>query len=663
MFKTSAHKFLHISLTALLVFALAFGASGVRVAHAASFIVTNTNDSGPGSLRNAIDQANAAAGADTITFDTAGVFATPQSITLASTLPNITDPAGLTIDGSGADVTISGDNAVQVMDVQIGAALSLQSLTIANGYDNFFSSGGSGGGIRNRGTLNVTNSTFSGNSATYYGGGIYNDDTLNITNSTFSGNLTSVGGGIYNGYGTLNITNSTFSGNSADSGGGIYVAYGTVTVTDSTFDGDNAGYGGGGGINNEDTLTVNDSTFSDNSATNGALSSGGGGIRNSGILTVMNSSFSGNTVIGEELNDKDGLGGGIWNNGTLNVTGSTFDGNTAEGASGPYAGDGDRAGLGGAIYADAGTVSIANSTFTENQAKSGDNTSSCITCPFSDAGGGAIYMASGSGHSIINSTLSGNLVTQGANTKITAPTHSGALFVGTGSTVDLKNSILANSLAPGGDCFSNSATVNQTSNLIENQFNSSCGSPALTSDPLLDALADNGGPTKTVALQAGSPAIDAGDDATCTATPVNNLDQREVTRPQGAHCDIGAYEVEVSGFNFSGFFQPVDNLPTLNKAKAGAAIPVKFGLGGDQGLAIFAAGYPLSTRIDCDTSSSQDAIEQTVTAGSSSLSYDPTTDTYTYVWKTDKTWAGTCRQLTLKLSDGSEHVANFRFNK
>src|SRR6266498_1181347 len=602
MFKTSAHKFLHISMAALIIFALAFGASGVRVAHAASFIVTNTNDSGPGSLRDAIDQANAAAGADTITFNTAGVFATTQSITLASTLPNITDPARLTIDGSGADVTISGNNAVRVMDVQIGAALSLQNLTIANGYDDFFSSGGSGGGIRNRGTLNITNSTFSGNSASY-------------------------GGGIYNGYGTLNITNSTFSGNSADSGGGIYIAYGTVTVMDSTFDGDNAGYGGGGGINNEDTLTVNDSTFSDNSATNGALPSGGGGIRNSGILTVMNSSFSGNTVIGEELNDKDGLGGGIWNDGTLNVTGSTFDGNTAEGASGPYAGDGDRAGLGGAIYADAGTVSIANSTFTENQAKSGDNTSSCTTCPFSDAGGGAIYMASGSGHSIINSTLSGNLVTQGANTKITAPTHSGALFVGTGSTVDLKNSILANSLAPGGDCFSNSATVNQTSNLIENQFNSSCGAPALTSDPLLDALADNGGPTKTVALQAGSPAIDAGDDVTCTATPVNNLDQREVTRPQGAHCDIGAYEVEVSGFNFSGFFQPVDNLPTLNKVKAGAAIPVKFGLGGDQGLAIFAAGYPLSTRIDCDTSSSQDAIEQTVTAGSSSLSYDPMTDT------------------------------------
>lgn len=120
-------------------------------------------------------------------------------------------------------------------------------------------------------------------------------------------------------------------------------------------------------------------------------------------------------------------------------------------------------------------------------------------------------------------------------------------------------------------------------------------------------------------------------------------------------------ECTAAGFNFSGFFQPVDNLPTLNKVKAGSAVPVKFSLGGDQGLAIFAAGYPLSTRIDCDTSESQDAIEQTVTAGSSSLSYDPATDTYTYVWKTDKSWAGTCRQLTVKLSDGSEYMASFKF--
>ncbi|HLF74887.1 MAG TPA: PxKF domain-containing protein [Anaerolineales bacterium] len=139
------------------------------------------------------------------------------------------------------------------------------------------------------------------------------------------------------------------------------------------------------------------------------------------------------------------------------------------------------------------------------------------------------------------------------------------------------------------------------------------------------------------------------------------IDNLVFTLDQGSATMV--IECTAAGFNFSGFFQPVDNLPTLNKVKAGAAVPVKFSLGGDQGLAVFAAGYPLSTRIDCDSSSSQDAIEQTVTAGGSSLSYDPTTDTYTYVWKTDKSWAGTCRQLTVKLSDGSEHIANFRFSR
>ena len=114
-------------------------------------------------------------------------------------------------------------------------------------------------------------------------------------------------------------------------------------------------------------------------------------------------------------------------------------------------------------------------------------------------------------------------------------------------------------------------------------------------------------------------------------------------------------------YDFTGFFAPVDNTPTLNVAKAGSAIPVKFSLNGDQGLDIFATGYPKSLQIDCDTSASVDGIEQTVTAGSSSLSYDPIADQYVYVWKTDKAWAGTCRQLVAMLNDGTDHVANFKF--
>jgi hypothetical protein len=114
-------------------------------------------------------------------------------------------------------------------------------------------------------------------------------------------------------------------------------------------------------------------------------------------------------------------------------------------------------------------------------------------------------------------------------------------------------------------------------------------------------------------------------------------------------------------YNFAGFFSPVDNLPVLNTVKTGQAIPVRFSLGGDQGLDIFAAGYPKVQQIACDSSAPGDAIEETVTSGNSGLQYDPTTNTYTYVWKTQKSWAGTCRQLIVRLTDGTEHVASFKF--
>jgi hypothetical protein len=114
-------------------------------------------------------------------------------------------------------------------------------------------------------------------------------------------------------------------------------------------------------------------------------------------------------------------------------------------------------------------------------------------------------------------------------------------------------------------------------------------------------------------------------------------------------------------FNFSGFFQPVDNLPMLNVVNAGRGIAVKFSLGGDQGPNIFAAGYPVSQQMACDSTAPLDTIEQTVNAGGSSLSYDPATDTYTYVWKTQNSWKNTCRTLIIKLSDGTEHKASFKF--
>lgn len=115
----------------------------------------------------------------------------------------------------------------------------------------------------------------------------------------------------------------------------------------------------------------------------------------------------------------------------------------------------------------------------------------------------------------------------------------------------------------------------------------------------------------------------------------------------------------ITPYDFSGFKSPVNNPPTVNTANAGRAIPVKFSLGGSQGLDIFDPGYPKSQRIDCASGAPTDDVEETVTAGQSELSYDAGSDTYNYVWKTDKAWAGTCRRLIVGLNDATDHHADF----
>jgi hypothetical protein len=113
-------------------------------------------------------------------------------------------------------------------------------------------------------------------------------------------------------------------------------------------------------------------------------------------------------------------------------------------------------------------------------------------------------------------------------------------------------------------------------------------------------------------------------------------------------------------FPFTGFFPPVDNPPVVNSVKAGQAIPVKFSLGGDRGLGIIASGFPVSYTIPCDGSAPVSPIEET-TGSPSGLSYNAATGQYTYVWKTEKSWAGSCRQFKLRLTDGTDHIANFKF--
>jgi hypothetical protein len=125
---------------------------------------------------------------------------------------------------------------------------------------------------------------------------------------------------------------------------------------------------------------------------------------------------------------------------------------------------------------------------------------------------------------------------------------------------------------------------------------------------------------------------------------------------------IGSLERNyVVQYPFNGFFSPVDNQPVINVVKAGSAIPVIFSLGGNLGLNIFASGYPKSQMIPCDSTAPADGIDATLTAGGSSLTYDASSSRYSYIWKTDKAWAGSCRALILKMNDGTTHRADFKF--
>jgi hypothetical protein len=394
--------------------------------------VTNLNDAGPGSLRDAI--AITPSGG-TVDFQ-AGLTGT--IILMTNELAITKD---LTIAGAGADViTVSGNHAGRVFYIAPASTVNISGMTIANGWDDF--DGGAGIWNDEGSTLTVSNCTLSGNSAGsgLGGGAILSGGPLTVTNCTLSGNSAGFGGGIDN-FDTLTISNSTLSGNSAFSGGGISnpSPVSTLTVTSSTFSGNSAEQGGGGIENSHGTVTVTSSTFSGNSAFDGS----GGGIFNlSGAVTVTNSTLSGNNSAYS--------GGGIFKFlGAVTVTNSTLSGNSAE--------------QGGGIYNESGTLQSRNTIIAGNLASTAPDVSGNI---------GSL------GHNLIGNTQ-------------------------------------------GGSGFDPTDVVNV--------------------DPMLGPLQDNGGPTKTRALLAGSPALNAGD-----SSQLGVADQRGAVRAGGVN--IGAYQASASAF-------------------------------------------------------------------------------------------------------------------
>jgi CSLREA domain-containing protein len=400
----------------------------------------------------------------------------------------VTVPAGTyTISLAGADNTNAAGDFDILDDVTISGAGAGTTIVDGGGLDRSFDV------INASDTVMISAVTIRNGD----GGGISSNGILTISDSTISENNASSDGGAVSSGGPLTVTNSTLSGNTANTSGGIYVCAGagdTTMITGTTISG-NAVPGEGGAIWHEcgSTMTIEDSMLSGNSSTN----DDGGGIHNEEALVINNTTITGNTAAFD--------GGGIYSFGDVTITNSTLSANT---------------GFGGGGMKNEGDVSMTNVTVSGNTATDSD-------------GGGLGHSSDGGTASLTNVTIVDNT----------------SAFTGDGiyndfGTVTLKNTLVASN----GDNNCGGQPVTSAGNNLEdaNDCALAAAGDQPNTDPQIGSLADNGGPTRTHALLAGSPAIDTA-SADC---PPPATDQRGVTRAVDgdengtAVCDIGAYEFE-----------------------------------------------------------------------------------------------------------------------
>jgi hypothetical protein len=386
-----------------------------------TFTVTNENDSGPGSLRQAILQANSSLGADTVEFDPNGF---QYRILLRSALPIIIDD--LTIDGGdnlSPQVSISGGSAVRAMQVSVCATVNLIAVRIHHGEAE------TGAGVFNEGVLDLVGCWVEQNSTAWGsdGGGIYNAGTLTFENGGLSSNFGEYGGGIYNA-GTATITDVSISLHdfpATDEGGAIYNT-GELTVNNCDIT-RNIAYTGGGAISNKEggDATIEGTAFTGNSA------NFGGAINNRGTIAVTNCTFG--DINGDPFYSPNtgARGGAIYNGdeyvgvGVATISMCTFEDN--------------RARVGGGIENRGGTMTVEDCTFDLNVAAQmyaggrgggisnmwtfgGDEADlTVINCRFrgnsSRQGGGGIDNEFGT-LMVIGSTFSGNVLSAGAGAGI-----------------------------------------------------------------------------------------------------------------------------------------------------------------------------------------------------------------------------------------------------
>jgi hypothetical protein len=616
---------------------------------------------------------------------------------------------GIFNGGSLALLQVDVSNVTSGRGITNVGTLAVSNSSISNNR------GGSGSGIYNdaAGSLTVVESRISDNSAMAAGGGIFNLGGMTLNGVTVTENSsTGSGGGIVNAtraepaaVGEMTLTNSTVSGNvSNQSGGGIFntgmAALNDVGVNDNSAAGI---VGTGGGITNFGMIELNGSTVTGNTAVAAA------GLRNAGSSARMNvnhSTVSGNVAsdrIGgiendaSELNlyrsvvaDNDGervAGGIISRNGTMTIDHSRIAGNTA--------------GVGGGIISERSATVILDSEIDGNEADDGPGGGVLATISGSlvierstivgntastFAGGIVVNMSDADAVNelrVINSTVSANVAGTavgglfvGGNNVYPVVSHStftkNSALTGTGGGIVSRNLTLRNSIVAGNTDGSGAADLN--SSLVEASY-TLIGSAGLHTvadgvsgnivgaDPLLGTLADNGGATRTHALLAGSPAIEVG---VCTDPAASEIstDQRGMARPQGTQCDIGAFEREQGSVPvFGGFLSPVSGLG-WNQIQAGQTVPIRFSLGGDFGLDIFASGYPRYVEIDCV---SEEVTGQpiAITDGNEvGLTYSPESDQYHLAWRSDRSLADSCVQVQLKFEGTTQApTAKFRLRR
>jgi CSLREA domain-containing protein len=506
------------------------------------------DSSGNTSLRAAIMEANALPGADTIQLPVGTyVMTIPGANEDAAQTGDLDITDDLTIVGADRNATIiNGGGLDRVFHVnRVGnnpLTVSISNATITNGRapDASGDPDNSGGAILNEfGILAIDNCVLhnnrAGNGGSFggRGGAIYsNVATTTITNSSIANNTTGngtfvggMGGGVAALQSTVIVRGSIISNNqtgdgqmgsnliSAGRGGGIESESGdnpksgTLTVSDSTISNNVTGIftnGMGGGIDVQDDLTLDNSAVSNNTSYHG----GGIEVDNGTVQRILDSTIANNTSQGGE-------GGGIHNEaGTIVlISGSTISGNQATNTSG-IAG-------GGGMFSQGPIGTIVNSTISDNS---------------TNGTGGGIHNENNIDH-IINVTIADNRAADGGG--LYHPIFNNFTPV----IGELTNTILADNLGGGTLDFREDGQVTSAhNNLVEdptgNSLVNGVNGNIVGKAPLLGALANNGGPTQTRALLAGSPAVDAG----LSGPGVPAIDQRGVSRPQGPGADIGALE-------------------------------------------------------------------------------------------------------------------------